>query len=76
MPQRDCYHEVVKALLIADGWTITHDPYYVTLGERRGYIDLGAEQPIAAQQGERIVAERHTIGSNDCARAACGGRAA
>jgi hypothetical protein len=27
MPARDIYHNAVKAALIADGWTITHDPY-------------------------------------------------
>ena len=26
MPARDFYHDVVKLALIADGWTITHDP--------------------------------------------------
>jgi hypothetical protein len=28
----------------------------VTLGERRGFVDLGAERPIAAQQGDRRIA--------------------
>jgi hypothetical protein len=56
MPQRDRYHEVVKAALIADGWIVTHDPYYITLGERRGFVDLGAEQPIAAEQRGRKIA--------------------
>jgi hypothetical protein len=26
MPARDFYHDVVKAALITDGWTITDDP--------------------------------------------------
>src|SRR3954471_19827343 len=56
MPQRDRYHDVFKAALVADGWTVTHDPYYVTLGERRGFVDLGAERPIAAQLGDRRIA--------------------
>ena len=56
MPQRDRYHDVVKAALVADGWIITHDPYYVRLGDRHGFVDLGAEQPIAAEQGDRKIA--------------------
>ena len=27
MPARDMYHNAVKAALINDGWTVTHDPY-------------------------------------------------
>ena len=56
MPQRDRYHNVVKAALMADGWLITHDPYYIALGERRGFVDLAAERPIAAQQGDIKIA--------------------
>jgi len=58
MPQRDVYHEAVKQALIDDGWTITHDPYYITFGERRGFVDLGAERPLGAERaGRRIVVE-------------------
>lgn len=38
---------------------ITHDPYKIKLGKRRGYIDLSAEkQLIAAEKGaEKIAVE-------------------
>jgi hypothetical protein len=58
MPASDRYHSAVKAALIREGWTITHDPYRLAIGRRRGYIDLGAEMPIAAErQGRRIAVE-------------------
>jgi hypothetical protein len=41
---KDKYHEQVKTALIKDGWTITHDPYKIIIGRRKGYIDLGAEK--------------------------------
>lgn len=44
MPARDLYHNAVKAALVADGWTITHDPYRVEYGGKDVYIDLGAER--------------------------------
>jgi hypothetical protein len=56
MPQRDLYHNSVKHALIDDGWTITHDPYYIAFSERRGFVDLGAEQTFAAQRAERLIA--------------------
>ncbi len=56
MPARDTYHGVVKNALVQDGWTITHDPYRLTIGVRRGYVDLGAEMPIAAEKGSRRIA--------------------
>ncbi len=31
MPVKDFHHEIVKKALFADGWTITHDPYYIQL---------------------------------------------
>jgi hypothetical protein len=46
MPARDRYHDAVKNALVQDGWTITHDPYRIAIGRRRGYIDLGAEMPL------------------------------
>lgn len=56
MPQRDLYHQAVRQALIADGWTITHDPYYIPFGERRGFIDLGAETPLAAERDNVKIA--------------------
>jgi len=58
MSARDKYHDAVKNALIRDGWTITHDPYRIAIGRRRGYIDLGAEMPLAAEkEGRRIAVE-------------------
>lgn len=56
MPQRDSYHDAVKQALIADGWTITHDPYAIAYTPDQVYVDLGAEQLLAAEQGARRIA--------------------
>jgi len=67
MPARDIYHQAVKAALIADGWTITHDPYRVGFGGKDVYIDLGAERDaldpmLAAERGTmRIAVEIKTF---------------
>ncbi|NJN33481.1 MAG: fatty-acid oxidation protein subunit alpha [Saprospiraceae bacterium] len=52
---RDKYHYLVKDALIKDGWTITHDPYKIMIGRRKGYIDLGAEI-IGAKKDNQIIA--------------------
>jgi hypothetical protein len=39
-----------------DGWTITHDPLTLTVGARDVYVDLGAEQPMAAEKDGRKIA--------------------
>lgn len=58
MPARDDIHEALKNALIKDGWEITHNPYYVPVGSRRAFIDLGAEKIIAASKGtEKIAVE-------------------
>jgi hypothetical protein len=31
MPAKDKFHEIVKAALIKDGWTITDDPLFIKL---------------------------------------------
>jgi len=57
MPQRDIYHNAVKQALINDGWTITHDPFPIYYGKRRGYIDLGAEDgTLAAEKNQQKIA--------------------
>jgi len=67
MPARDIYHRAVKAALIAEGWTITHDPYRVEFGGKDVYIDLGAERDaidpvLAAERGTtRIAVEIKTF---------------
>lgn len=50
MPARDLYHDVVKRALVRDGWTITHDPYTISAGTTKIYVDLGAEHAIAAEK--------------------------
>lgn len=58
MPAKDSLHDTVKSALIKDGWTITHDPYPLTYGDRKVYADLGAERALAAEKGnEKIVVE-------------------
>ncbi|AFY39940.1 XisH protein [[Leptolyngbya] sp. PCC 7376] len=57
MPARDYYHETVCKALEKDGWQITHDPYRLKLTRRRNlYIDLGAEQLIAAEKDIQKIA--------------------
>jgi hypothetical protein len=58
MPARDIYHDVVKKALIKDGWTITHDPLRLQWGAKDIYVDLGAEQLLAAEKtGWKIAVE-------------------
>jgi XisH protein len=56
---RDIYHQHVKEALIKDGWTITHDPYYLDIATPSPLeIDLGAERLMSAEKGsEKIVVE-------------------
>ena len=54
---RDKYHYQVRMALENEGWIITHDPFFIRLGKRKGYIDLGAEM-IGAERGtEKIAVE-------------------
>jgi len=58
VPARDSYHDVVRQLLQADGWRITHDPYRITAGRKTLFVDLGAEEVFAAERdGKRIAVE-------------------
>jgi hypothetical protein len=58
MPARDFYHDVVKAALIADGWTITHDPLVLKWGIKDFFVDLGAKRLLAADKsGQKIAVE-------------------
>ena len=58
MPAKDLFHDAVREALEKEGWTITDDPLYFTVGEVDFYIDLGAEQLIAAERGtEKIAVE-------------------
>jgi hypothetical protein len=58
LAQRNIYHEAVKNALIKEGWTITHDPLVLAAGLHNLYVDLGAEQMLAAErEGRRIAVE-------------------
>ena len=46
---RDIYHSTVREALIADGWTVTHDPLPL-------YVDMGAERMMAAERGNHRIA--------------------
>lgn len=56
MPALDTFHHAVKNALVKNGWTITHDPLHLPLGGRNTFVDLGAEQLIAADKGTRKIA--------------------
>ena len=67
MSAKDIYHETVKKALMNDGWTITHDPFRLDIGEKRLSADLGAERLISADKGvRRIVVEvKSFVGQSD-----------
>jgi XisH protein len=53
---KDIFHNTVKLALQKDGWTITHDPYRLRYGIADIYIDLAAEEAIAAEKAGRKIA--------------------
>lgn len=58
MPTRDNLHNIIKKALTNEGWQITHDPYFMRYGNIEFYIDLGAENILAAQKdGNKIAVE-------------------
>src|SRR5262249_49740634 len=57
MPARNIHHGAVIRALQADGRTITHDPFLLSYGDRRLFIDLGAERvTIGAERGSDHIA--------------------
>ncbi len=55
---KDLFHNTVKIALQKDGWNITHDPYQLRYGMADVYIDLAAEEVIAAEkEGRKIAVE-------------------
>lgn len=56
MAQRDIYHNTVIAALVKDGWRITDDPLVLKWGQKDLYIDLGAEELVAAEKSGRQIA--------------------
>jgi hypothetical protein len=57
MPAKNLYHDAVREALVADGWTITHDPLYVSFGRDKLFVDLAADRPtLAAERGGELIA--------------------
>ncbi|QDZ41642.1 fatty-acid oxidation protein subunit alpha (plasmid) [Euhalothece natronophila Z-M001] len=55
---RDIFHDLVRAGLENEGWTITDDPYFISLDSVNFQVDLAAERIIAAQKdNEKIAVE-------------------
>jgi hypothetical protein len=67
MAKRDIYHDAVKRALEKDGWTITHDPFRLDIGEKSLSADLGAERLICANKGMRkiVVEIKSFVGPSD-----------
>jgi hypothetical protein len=59
VPAKNIYHDGVVRALVADGWTVTHDPLTLSFGGKDLFVDLGAERTtIAAERGgQRIAVE-------------------
>lgn len=59
MPARNVYHDAVVQALIADGWTVTHDPLTLSFGGKDLFVDLAAERTVLAAEraGQRIAVE-------------------
>jgi hypothetical protein len=65
MSAKDTYHSSVINALRKDGWTITHDPYTITFGQKDVFVDLGAERLVAAEKGtDRIAVEIKSFQGN------------
>ncbi len=63
MPAKDLYHETVKIALIKDGWSITHDPFFIKYDDLRLFADLGAEKFLLInQESRKIVVEIKVLG--------------
>ncbi|MGB3511544.1 MAG: element excision factor XisH family protein [Microcoleaceae cyanobacterium] len=55
MSRKDTYHYLVKSALIREGWTISHDPYFLQSDPKLS-IDLGAERMMAAEKNRAKIA--------------------
>lgn len=54
---KDRFHNAVKTALEKEGWTITADPYQVSVGDVDFEIDLAAQMLAAERAGEKIAVE-------------------
>ncbi len=58
MSARDIFHGAVRRGLEKEGWLITDDPLRIEVGDVEMYVDLGAEQVLAAEkEAEKIAVE-------------------
>jgi hypothetical protein len=58
MSAKDIFHDAVRKGLEKEGWVITDDPLRIEVGDVEMYIDLGAEEVLAAERtGEKIAVE-------------------
>ena len=71
---KDLFHNTVKIALQKDGWKITHDPYQLRYGVADVYIDLAAEEAIAAEKEGRKIAV-YSLSHKDEVRLGIGHRA-
>lgn len=57
MPRRDFLHDTVKVALVKANWIITDDPFRISFGIRKVFVDLGAEKELlAAENGSEKIA--------------------
>ncbi|MDF5707074.1 MAG: XisH family protein [Nostoc sp. S4] len=54
---KDRFHNVVRTALEKEGWTITADPYQVSIGDVDFEIDLAAQMLAAERADEKIAVE-------------------
>ncbi len=54
---KDRFHYAVRTALEKQGWTITADPYEISVGDVDFEIDLAAEMLAAERAGEKIAVE-------------------
>ena len=56
MSAKDIFHSAVRKGLEREGWLITDDPLRIEVGDIEMYIDLGAEQLLAAEKDAQKIA--------------------
>ncbi|MBW4510288.1 MAG: XisH family protein [Scytonematopsis contorta HA4267-MV1] len=62
---KDRFHDAVRTALEKEGWTITADPYEMSVGDVDFEIDLAAEMLAAQRAEEKIAVEiKGFIGSS------------
>lgn len=54
---KDRFHNAVRNALEKEGWTITADPYKISVGDVDFEIDLAGEMLAAYREGEKIAVE-------------------